>query len=320
MPVTSQCPQCQQLLRVPRRKVGTSIDCPGCGTVFIATRIGQVAGVGVLGEETLPQSPGGFDEVPALLAEIPAPRPAAPIPRPMILSPAMQTWADPVESSPEPSVRLALGPEGGSWLLVARWMVYMQALLLIVVGTLGFVCGYVAADRQQTSSHSAASRAAVPAKKEEQIKLSGTVVYTGIGGAVESDANAVAIALPIGVVPRHKISVRGLHPQDEASQFTRLGIEAIRALGGDYRRANAQGAFQLSLPRPGEYYVLTVSAHAPRPRSMPIEDQTLSGLANVFESGSDLIGSWQYRWTWQSFKDDALTTPPPALNLKFTAP
>jgi hypothetical protein len=146
MPVHFACPQCRQLLKISRRKIGSICECPRCGSPTAvpepttikrelahssSSRLEGVAG----GAVTL------FDDVNELLAQGPT-RPAAvgsdsadDTRRTSRTAAADPRWSQPVDS--------AAGSSAGAFLFTSRTRIFVQCGLFSMVAAAAFVAGYV---------------------------------------------------------------------------------------------------------------------------------------------------------------------------------
>jgi hypothetical protein len=183
-----------------------------------------------------------------------------------------------------------------SKVVVARRVLYLQGVLLGVVGIGGFVLG-ILVGRSFPSGP-----IAVPPGPQACL-LSGTVSYVRDEGATLSDAGAVAIVLPQANRPEGKSTLDGLRPKDPAPTASHPGLQAIRSLGGNYARADEAGRFRLRVPDTGKYYVLVISAHrAGRPASPP--RHVLAELGRFFVLVPDLFAGADYRWREENVQGD----------------
>lgn len=286
MPVQFVCPTCRQLLSVGRRKIGSTVPCPRCGLsatvpdentaaaeVAAARAARTQAGLGVMQELVV------YDDIPELLA--PSGAGAA----------NGQGHAEPPGYLPAMPQRPAYAPaRAGHMLLVSRAAVYLQGVLLCLVAGLGFALGYWAAKRPAPPPPAAADVAAV--EDALPVSLKGTVQYGIAGGDQLIDEGAVVLAVPVGAKPTAKLSAIGLRPQDASG----TGHQALQPLGGDYVRVQPTGAFELTVPRAGDYYLLIISNHAQRPPGEGLDRNHVGEMSPFFEVAGDLIGAQQYRW------------------------
>jgi|DewCreStandDraft_4_1066084.scaffolds.fasta_scaffold44270_2 hypothetical protein len=183
-------------------------------------------------------------------------------------------------------------------LLVKRTVVYVQAVLLLAMGVLGFALGYVMG---QARARVQARQAAEEAAETPPVVVQGTLVYEKAPGELAPDEDAVALALPTNMQPDIRFQARGLRPDDRWERDRTPGLEAIASLGGDYARANAEGRVELVVRKPGDYYLLLISKHADRRPGDGVRPRDATELSAYFESPLDLLGTKKYDWSVQHF-------------------
>jgi hypothetical protein len=174
-------------------------------------------------------------------------------------------------------------------LLVSRQAVYVQGVLFVVVAAIAFGAGYFIGRGRAPDAKNA--------KDGDAVSLTGNVIFSPAAGIVESDAEAVVMALPRDTPPARKFAARGLRPLDRDAGFWDVATRNIHENGGDCVRADENGAFHLVAPKPGTYYVLLVSRKASRPPGQPIDKEVLAQLSAYFEVPTDLIGQSEYYWS-----------------------
>jgi len=246
MPVQFYCPHCRQLLKVGRRKIGTLVACPRCGSPTVVPN--AQSGATPLAEESV----AGFEDVNDLLRQAPAaPQFATPnVPAAIGWSPA---GFQPGAPSP---VAISVDPDALDLLVVSRAAIYAQAAIFLLVACVAFLAGYWVGQ----SRTPAAGKRASASSKAEPVRLAGNITYAASTGQPAADAGAVIIALPLKL-PRQKLKAAGLRPDDPNSA---LHEEALETAGGGYARANDHGAYDLVVPAAGTYHVLVLSHHAAR--------------------------------------------------------
>jgi len=173
MPVHFACPQCRQLLKISRRKIGTICECPRCGNPTAvpapATTKRELAHSSSSRLESVSSgSVGLFDEVNELLAQGPAIPPVAvgsdsadnarkPAPAPT----ADRRWSQPVDR--------ATGSAAGTFPVASRARFFIQCGVFSVVAAAGFAAGYLFGHhRTATVPAVAASVPAIATQAPEQ--------------------------------------------------------------------------------------------------------------------------------------------------------
>jgi hypothetical protein len=183
-------------------------------------------------------------------------------------------------------------------LLVKRTVVYVQAVLLLAMGVMGFALGYVLG---QARAGTKPAGAAEGGEETPPVVVQGTLNYEKSPGELVPDADAVALALPVDAQPDMRLNARGLRPEDRWERDRTPGLDAIMSLGGDYARANEEGQVELVVRKPGDYYLLLISKHADRRPGDAVRPRDATELAAYFESPLDLLGGKKYDWSVQHF-------------------
>lgn len=182
--------------------------------------------------------------------------------------------------------------------LLKRNAIYVQAVLLLAMGTLGFALGYMLGQARVGSKPAGAAEGDA---QTPPIVVQGTLVYERAPGELIGDADAVAIALPVDRKPDIRLQPRGLRPDDRWERDRTPGLDAIMRLGGDYARANEEGQVELVVRTAGDYYLLLISKHADRRPGDSARPRDATELSAYFESPLDLLGTKKYDWTVQHF-------------------
>lgn len=178
---------------------------------------------------------------------------------------------------------------------VPRRVLYIQGVLLGAVAVACFALGVVVG----LSSSGGGSGADGP----QPCLLKGTIALGNGADNTRPDEGAVAIVVPQGVHPEQKAEIEGLRPQDPPPDEDHPSLRAIQSIGGDYARADVDGAFQLRVPDTGEYYLLVISAN----RVASGDDQPKNVLAQIgrfFALAPDLFGGNDYRWQQETVRRD----------------
>ncbi|HEX3659615.1 MAG TPA: hypothetical protein VHV55_27755 [Pirellulales bacterium] len=285
MPVQFYCPHCRQLLKVGRRKIGTLVACPRCGSPTVVPT--AQSGATPLAEESV----AGFEDVNELLRQPPVAPQFATANIPTANMPAAIGWSpagfQPGALSPR---AMSVDSDALDLLVVSRAAIYAQAVIFLVVACVAFLAGYWVG---QSRAPATASKSASAPPKAEPVRLAGNITFNDSMGKPSADAGAVIIALPIQP-PSAKLKAKGLRPEDPLDAAHEDAVSRVKAAGGDYARANNQGAYDLVVPAPGNYYVLIISQHATRPANTHVPDADLKLLSPYFEVVTDLLGPHRY--------------------------
>ena len=351
MPVQFLCPQCRQLLSVGTRKIGSSVNCPRCGTATIVPEQQAAAADVSAAKAQRPEGGAGmvelvvFDDVPDLLGQNPASPPPAYGAAPSYgaaspygtgagyggspaygstpaYSASPSTWQAPAAGGAG-----ATSPGAGGLptniaprrpgLGLAQDLLLVSRKAVYVQGVLFLVVAAGAfglgylIGRGQGSA--AADNAQAKKAAQEKVVYSGAISFAAAGGAGQPDAGAVVVLLPAAGQPPRKFSSLGLRPQDAPGKVGDATIAAIQEFGGDFVRTDDAGSFQLVVPT-GNYHLLVVSRQGTRKAGQVMAAKDVTEMASYFEVPADLIGNRQHFWGAVS-----LAGAPPAWTHTFRA-
>src|SRR5262245_40234895 len=286
MPIRFACPHCRQKLSVARRKAGSTADCPRCQRTLT---IPQPA------DEPLAQTGSAYHghAAPGTTAAPQVVRP--PAGESAIFLPDADEFAglelvyDTTASDSKPPAPPAIAEV----VVVPRRLVYYLGALLAVVALVAFAIGMVLGS----------TFVAQPAPVATTCRITGSVSYAS-GPRSRPDVSAVVILLPqTPHRPSEKVTVAGLRPTDSAAGDEH-GLTMIRELGGGYARTDANGHFEIEVPRRGRYLVLVIS-HDKKTRSAgEAKTSDLAKLSPFFENASRLLGEQAYRLTTETITSD----------------
>jgi hypothetical protein len=300
MPVQFLCDHCHKLLKVGRKKIGCEVTCPTCGrsttvpdeetaavgvAMHAATRASQTE------EPALPEF-AVFDDLPPLVAPelTVAAVEEAPRPRPLAAAP---TGSTPPAARPDlrgAPRRTSAAPAAGRgpMLLVSRTTLYIQAGLFAVVAVAAFAAGFLI-------GRGAAPPAAAEAV-QEPVVVEGTLTFTGADGEIVHDEGAVVLAIPADRFPDPKWKAEGLAPRDPEPAPGAAGLAAVEELDARYARTDGDGYYQLTVPTPGTYRFLFISARAARPSDEDLSDRELDELRRYFTPAPAIVGRSKFHW------------------------
>jgi hypothetical protein len=149
-----------------------------------------------------------------------------------------------------------------------------------------------------------APRAVVASNEPKVCYLTGSVGKRTSGGTISPDSGAVVIVVPQDNRPTDKAPVEGLRPDDPLPAEDQPALARIKAIGGDYTRADAEGNFKLRVPDIGNYFLLVISRSAQRKPAQRLETQHLAQMGRYFANSLDLLTDRQYRWRNEVIKRD----------------
>ncbi len=311
------------MLGIASRKAGSDIECPKCGLSQVVPS--EEAAAAAIAMDQIAQSQIAaadisdlvvYDDQPAVI-ETPRRRKsqepraaskssATPPPTDAVAKPTADLApGEHTRGSPENSVASAAPPAEpeqpvpADMILYRRRTFYVQAVLLVVIAVVFFGTGYFigrgdATYEMQTEAEQAA---------KQRIPIQGVLEYDSGGSKWACDENAVVIALPAGKVPANKIPIQDLRPGAAAPGEESRAVKTIRALGGAYTRADAEGKFYMVVPGEGTYQLLLISAHTRRGAGVEINDLELDDMDAFFSMSAELIGRFDYRWTTEEVKE-----------------
>ncbi len=290
-----ECSECGQPLAASEARRGARLPCPLCGSRQLVPQQSTAAHLprkrARAAERRAPEPPlsGKPPARPSLPEKSLADEPAAGEGR-------VPQWATGARSRREShSIGEPVPAEHGGSLppnviILPRWSLYFQGLVIAAAALAGLVLGYAMGRNAVGQHHGEKPRDPVPVPVE--VKL----LYFVAPGELADDAGAVFIALPAGRRPERTLSIAGLRPQDPPPAAESSAVRAIVQFGGVYERADAEGSVAALLPNRGRYYLLLISRHSRRPAEKPIDKQHLAQVRKYFFLASQLIGSWNYQW------------------------
>jgi hypothetical protein len=179
---------------------------------------------------------------------------------------------------------------------ISRRVLYLQGILLAAVGLGSLVIGVMIG---RGTSQPPEMQFAFP----RPCLITGSIAYQDERETDRPDRGAVAIVVPRDLHPEQKIHLVGLRPQDPRPAEDDQGLRSLRAIGGDYCRADAEGRFWLRVPDRGDYFVLFISAA----RSQQDEDPPREHLAQIgrfFLLAPQLFDGHAYVWREESVQSD----------------
>jgi hypothetical protein len=187
------------------------------------------------------------------------------------------------------------------FIAIPRRVLYAHAILLATVTAAAFVCGYVAGHFTQTEP--------VPAEaaEPERIAIEGQLKWEGSTGDI-ADKGAVIIAVPESLAAQDQpLPGEELNPARPVPKRSNQIVRTIEDWGGDYRRTNEVGEFELFL-KPGRYHVLFISQQSERPQHAEPSRDHLVSLRRYFSPPEELIGPHRYRWKVEEVKEGTTLT------------
>lgn len=328
MPIKFRCSYCRQFLGISRNRVGGIVDCPTCGRSIRVPGLDGVAAplpspeldrddahlARALAElAALADAPAvrpvmeSIDDV-SEEAEIPQPLPEPePVELPMpvrmspvsVIDPVGNTAVEMVDSRAaleellqpiappremEPPLRIVEQLPSTSLLLFMVIIPIVTLLMGLIVGWL--VRGQILPTTLSVIPEQNRIENAVP---EPVTGLEGRITYHTADGETRPDVGAIVIAVPETWAGQLRLAPLGLRPGDsEADQAAALKMAA--AFGGSAARTDDTGRYQLTLPQPGRYTIVTMARFAERPADAPFSDENLTQLRSFLTDPAATIG------------------------------
>ena len=177
-------------------------------------------------------------------------------------------------------------------LAVSRNVLYGQGILLVVVAGLALLVGYVL------------GAAVGGGSDQEQVqgpaRFSGRLRYQLGNDQLVPDVGSVVIVLPVDRKPDEKVPPSGLRPDEPPPNPDHRGVAMLESIGGGYDKADAQGDFDIRVPRAGNFVVLYISGNsAMNPDKLPDKNDIVK-VGRYLSDAMTLIGGNRYRVESQS--------------------
>ncbi len=152
-----------------------------------------------------------------------------------------------------------LTPMPDGKILFPRRMLYVEAALYMLIAAASFGTGYLIArnGNSKAVSHEGGSSAA-----EGRVPLEGTVMLDQ-SGKKRANVGAVVIVLPADKLLKPLAAAR-FCPGESPAGSDDAAKRELAAFGGAMARIGDDGRFQVFVPRPGPYRVLTLSPQGTR--------------------------------------------------------
>ena len=182
-----------------------------------------------------------------------------------------------------------------------RVIIGVIALTLLAVG---FTAGRLSApgvssepDVEQSSDHEVnripEAGGPVPKVHEDALALTGRITYVSASGDTHPDSGARVLVLPSERSGSSKLPIDGFRSGAEASDVELARVLAQSA-GGGFDFADADGQFQITLAKAGEYQVLMMSRYQPREDTTPLTPDVRQLLEKYFDRPDQLLGQTEF--------------------------
>lgn len=160
-----------------------------------------------------------------------------------------------------------------------------------------------------------AAPAAAPVAPAGEPAVSGRITYVGPDGDVRPDAGARILVLPEERQGTAKLAADGFRAGASTADL-RLAVASLRALGGDFAIAGADGQYSATLPQAGLFQLLIVSRYQPRAENAPVDAAALQLLERYFDRAPQVVGDaamhlsqFRYRGSGASTRDQTFERP-----------
>lgn len=124
----------------------------------------------------------------------------------------------------------------------------------------------------------------------------GRLTYQSRRGRRYGDTEAVILALPVSHKPDEKLEMDVFRPELPPPSNQHPTIQALRSLGGDFVRADANGDYELEVPGRGAYFILMISNHMRRSDQHPPTSTEIVEIGSYFQRATELLGENDFRW------------------------
>jgi hypothetical protein len=152
---------------------------------------------------------------------------------------------------------------------------------------------------QATKKTPEAAPVAPAAEVVTEPQLTGRVSWRNASGETKPDVGAVVILWPEQWDGATRLSPVGLRPADnESDQAAAAGL--VAGMGGHLARTDADGAYELTVPKSGRYRRLIISRLQARPDKAPIPPAVLGELQQYLSDPTAAIGERAYSWQPQT--------------------
>ena len=153
----------------------------------------------------------------------------------------------------------------------------------IVAFLLGWSFGSELSGQKQVSSQPSTRR------------VSGRIAYLTNRGKTAPDSEAVVVAFPTNRKPDEKFDPIAMRPDVAPANVPASLLSAVRTLGGDFRRTDRNGTYQLELSNPGEYFILIISNHHSRGNRQPSTLEVVE-IGQFVPLATELLKNNDYVW------------------------
>lgn len=288
MPIKFACEHCDQVLRVSSKKAGRRAKCPSCQNSLTVPTLEQAAEMAVKrraaekarepADETERSTLARDDSVDGVSAGEAALDPFAQF--------TVYNDSELVYERPEMR-RVDDRPVDMDKVAVPRKVIYMQGVLLGLVAIVCFTLGVVVGVATNSGGTPAVALPCV---------VSGKVSFVDSSKQKTPDTGAVVIIVPKEAKPDGRPNPTALSPDSQPPARESAAFAAIRDIGGDYRRVDAEGRFELDVMNSRSYYVLYISNRAVAGDKDQLTTKQRAQIGDYFLPVEELIGNHKVKW------------------------
>lgn len=182
------------------------------------------------------------------------------------------------------------GPSFRELIRLPRWVVYAQALMLVVTAGIFFMVGLLVGGLASPSS--------ADFKRTLDCRVFGAVAYRE-DGDLKADRGSVVIILPSNRKPNARLRGGLVHP-NSFQALDNEAIDQIHGLGGAVVRADENGQFEVTIDSNAvvgiPYQVLIVSKNGIPKDGVSLSKDQFAALADFFSPVEDLIEKKPFFW------------------------
>lgn len=184
-----------------------------------------------------------------------------------------------------------------------RWVVYSQALLLVVTAGVFFMMGLLVGGLTSPTS--------ADFNRTLDCRVYGSVAFREDGN-LQADRGAVVLILPANKKPNTRSEGRLVHP-DSFQALDNEAIDRIYRLGGAVVRADENGQFEVTIDSNAvvgvPYQVFIVSKNGVQKDGGRLTKDQFASLAEFFSPVEDLVEKKPFFWMTLNAEGDRVDLP-----------
>lgn len=173
---------------------------------------------------------------------------------------------------------------------IPRWVIYAQALLIVITAGIFFVLGVLVNGLNSPTS--------ADFKRKLDCRVYGSVAYRDDGN-LKADRGAVVIILPSNRKPSARSQGGLVHP-NSFQALDNEAIDRIHRLGGSVVRADENGQFEVTIDSNSvvgiPYSVLVVSKNGAQRDGAALTKDQFASLAEFFAPVEDVVEKRPFFW------------------------